>query len=153
MSDETRETTTKADRLVKLLTPANSEGYAAAAVRLRDARRLFHEIVAVQTTNPLNAAWQQTPHETLQEKQEAARWINAELRSLGIAIRGPKTGEAALIHADPVPYNHSGRFQVLLTSTDLGRKRTFSSATPFKVELIPHYERREPLAERWTTKT
>ncbi|MFO0901190.1 MAG: hypothetical protein U0836_27505 [Pirellulales bacterium] len=116
---------------------------------LRAARQLFHEFAAARLEPALNRAAAQRPQATLPDKQDLARWINGELRSLGIAVRCPRTGQPALLRGDPGHRQPAGRFQIQLISAEEARRRTSSFATLEPLQLCGNPERREPLAEYW----
>lgn len=145
---EQNEASERREELIAALASTHG-GYLRAAQHLRNARQLFHEQVAIQVAPLLNKYLEKVPKSTLQEKQELAKWVNAELRSLGLAVRCPKTGQAAMLRADPGHDEEHGRFQIALISNDLARKRTVSSPELFQLDLMANFERREPLAERW----
>lgn len=136
-------------RITELMTNGQDDNYASFAGRLRKARQLFHQLVAEQLAEPLNEQLRSTPHDSLEQKQQLARWTNAELRALGVAIRCPKTGEAAMLHAHSGNHPKRGRFQIGLIEVDSGRKKTVSSPELLTLELMAHPMRREPLAEYW----
>jgi len=142
-----KEPLARLDQIKLLLRFQDGDDYNTFASRVRIARKLFHEEIADIICDPFNKELPRRPHNTLVEKQELARWANAEMRSLGIAIHDKKTGDPASLRADTGGKN--GRFQIELISNDRGRKRTFTSADIFLVQLMPHFERREPLAELW----
>ena len=76
------------------------------------------------------------PIETLAEKRTAVKAVNGRLRSLGLAIRCPKTGLAARLVAHPGNHPERGRFQIELLG-DPPRRRTFSTPDPPPLELMP----------------
>ena len=84
------------------------------------------------------------PIETLAEKRTAVKAVNGRLRSLGLAIRCPKTGLAARLVAHPGNHPERGRFQIELLG-DPPRRRTFSTPDPPPLELMPEPPKREPM--------
>lgn len=82
------------------------------------------EELAARLSPKLSAQVRTMPHETYAEKQELAKWVNGQLRQLGLAVRCPKTGRPAILLADHGPDPQKGRFQV---QTVHDRKRTLSS--------------------------
>ena len=74
---------------------------------------------------------------TLPQKQEFAKSLNAELRSLGLAIRCPKTNRPSILLANPANHPAIGRFQLQHRGMDGKPKRPFSTANLKSVILMP----------------
>lgn len=138
-------------KLTNLLTGKRNESYEEIAVRLREARQVFHECVAQQLTQPLHQQMLAMPHETYEEKKNLAIWVNCELRAIGAALRCPNTGEATTLRVDRGSSKGDGRFR--LSPFIESSRRTFSSVAVFPITLMPHYERFEPLAGTWVDRT
>lgn len=134
-------------RLTKLLTEKRNESYEEVAIRLREAREVFHQCLAGQLKDPFNSEMQKRPTETLDDKKRFATWASAELRSLGCALRCKNTKKACAILAGPGRRKEVGQF--ILRPFDEPTRGTFSSVTAFEAEIVPHYLRREAMAERW----
>jgi hypothetical protein len=100
--------------IVKILGEAGSEDYLAAASKLRTARDAFHEEIASRLCDSLNNHIAKMPQSTLEDKKSLAKWLNAEMRSLGIAIRCLKSGGPAYLQAAVGDDRLRGRFQVCL---------------------------------------
>lgn len=137
----------KLRRIEQLLGERKRDDYKSLRARLTEARELFHDMLAERFTEAFNAHLAAQPQGTLQEKRSLARHANAELRNLGLAVKCPKTGEPAVFYGDPGHMPEEGRFQLGLASEEASRKRTFTSRTLFRVELMGRPVRREPLAE------
>ena len=139
----------KLRRITELVAPRDRETYGALHKRLAEARELFHDLLAERLTEGFNAHLASLPSQTMEQKQQLTRDANADLRALGLAVKCPKTGQPAVLHADRGNHPAEGRFQVALISAESNRKRTLSSPQLFSVELMGHPTRREPLAEHW----
>jgi hypothetical protein len=92
------------------------------------------EELATRLSPRLSAQVRAVPHDTYAEKQELAKWVNGQLRQLGLAVRCPKTGRAAILVADLGPNPEKGRFQI---QTVHDRKRTLSSVDLPDFSLMP----------------
>lgn len=136
-------------RIGELCAERKGDDYESMLNRLTEARELFHGMLAQRLTEPFNAHLAQQPQATLPEKQALTRNANADLRSLGLAIRCPRTSEAAVLHADGGHKLTDGRFQIGLIGSGRDRKRTVSSRELFAVELMSHPVRREGFAQYW----
>lgn len=75
------------------------------------------------------------PQDTYDEKRELAKWVNAELRRFGVAIKCPRTGLPAFLVADPGGRPGSGRFQLEVTQ-DGKPHRSVSSGTLMQLSLM-----------------
>lgn len=139
-------------KLIKLLQADTLGDYERTARRLRLARETLHEEVAHQLEPVLNQHVQDMPKESFEEKRDLSRWLNAELRNQGLAIRCPKTGKPAMLFADAGHDPSTGRFQLTLISDQDGRRRTKSSSELSEFELLAHFDRREPLSEFWSSR-
>lgn len=90
----------------------------------------------------------QIPQETYVQKQAVASWVNHELRSLGLAIRCPKTGKPAILVADLRGDDDSGsRFRLEIRADDGRRTRTYSSKELPALDLMADAVREEPFAK------
>jgi hypothetical protein len=74
---------------------------------------------------------------TLPQKQEFAKAVNAELRSLGLAIRCPKTNRPSILVAGSSNHPGIGRFQLEHKHMDGKPKRSYSTAVLKSVTLMP----------------
>jgi len=136
-------------RIVQLFKEAKSGSYSTVASRLREVRELVHEEIAERLSKPLNEHLAQIPHATLHEKQDLARFANAEMRCLGVAIRCPKTGLPAMLHANSGHDATKGRFQFSVIDHKPHPTRTVTSQTLPMLVLMPHFTRKEPLVDYW----
>jgi hypothetical protein len=118
-------------------------------VRLLNARVLFNEAVAELYCAPFNAYLQSSPQRTVDEKRQLSREANDKLRTLGLAIRCPRTGRAAWLLAD-AGGGPGGRFQLSLASQVPKRRKTVSFAALPSLTLVPRPERQEPFLRPWT---
>lgn len=143
-----QDSATRVLRIADLLQPADLDEFWSVTARLKELRNLVHKHIAYVLEPVLNHELSRRPHNTLTEKQDLTRWANSQMRSLGVAVQCPKTGEPAILRAG-VDGGEGGRFQVELIDQSRGRSRTVSSSTLFPIQLMPHPERREPLVEYW----
>lgn len=111
-------------RVLELLAATEPTEYPAFFDHLLALAVAVREELAARLSSRLAAQVRAMPHETYAEKQELAKWVNGQLRQLGLAVRCPKTGRPAILLADHGPDPEKGRFQV---QTVHDRKRTLSS--------------------------
>ncbi len=138
-------------KLVQLLSKEERGSYDKTATRLKEARDVFHECVALQLQDPLNEEFHSMPSATLEEKKTLVKWVNNELRSFGVAIRCPNTDKASSLAAGPLNSGDAGRFRLFPIGDS--QRRTFNSTQLFDLKLVPHFERRESLAELWVDRS
>ncbi len=96
----------------------------------------------------LNAEAAKLPQATYDEKKTLAKWINAELRRVGLAIRCPKTGNPCLIVATTGHSPLVGRFVLDYTDSEGKRQHPVSSVTLPTLQLMPDDLTRAPYGER-----
>lgn len=145
MTDRGRQNTrAKLEQIGELISGRHGDDYESLRGRLRQARELFHEILAERFTGSFNAKIATASHTTYTEKLDLARASNADLRLLGLAVRCPKTGAAAVLHATLMGSDGQGRLQVELIDSDPARRRTVSAADFPTVELIGFPDRGGP---------
>jgi hypothetical protein len=75
-----------------LATVPQDEKYGLLAPKLAGLSHEFREHVAARLAPALNAHVQALPQESLEQKKELGRWVNAELEAFGLAVQEPKTG-------------------------------------------------------------
>jgi len=85
----------------------------------------------------LNAHCSTLPQQTYDEKRALAKWVNAELRQFGLAIKCPKTGQSAYLVAHPGGRPGIGRFHLEVAGPDGSPQRTLTSAVLPELALIP----------------
>ncbi len=113
-------------------------------------KHAFNQKLAVDHGDSLKAELRRRPHETYQDKKELVKWVNSELRRLGLAFKSPKTGQAATFVARHGNHPGIGKFQIVSVEPD-GSEKTFN--TPdldtllSSLELMDAPSRREPLSE------
>ena len=73
--------------------------------------------------------------DTYDDKRALAKWVNAESKRFGLAIRCPKTGRPSALLADPA--GRSGRFQLFNDGPDGRKVRTLSSIKLPPLVLVP----------------
>jgi hypothetical protein len=113
------------NRIAELLAERDRESYEALRGRLREAREVFHELLADRFERGFNERLTKNSHSTYAEKLKIACRSNADLRLLGLAAACPKTGRPAVLHASPTEAS-GGRLQTELIDSDPPRQRTFS---------------------------
>jgi hypothetical protein len=147
------ETAERLKRIIDELGSERNDAYPALAAMGRDARDLLHELIASSIEAPLNKHLASLPQDSLPEKKELAKWLNSELRTLGLALKCPRTGKPSYLRAGDHYIAATGRFAICLTS-DRQRRRTLSSNTLFPIKLMPFPDRfrheSEPRPKSWT---
>jgi hypothetical protein len=103
----------------------------------------FREKLATRYGPELTAFLRSLPIDTLAEKRGAVQAVNMRLRSLGLAIRCPKTGLAARLVAHPGNHPERGRFQLELLG-DPPRRRTVSTPDVPPLTLMPEPPQHQP---------
>jgi hypothetical protein len=132
-----------------VLTRKVSGDYAAVAAWQKELHSAIQALLIERFEPAFNAQLASMPQATREEKKELCRWANAELRSLGLAIRCPKTGHAAILHTDLGYRPEAGCFQLELTGQEHGRRRTRTFVSLIPLELMPASPRVDPLAQYW----
>jgi hypothetical protein len=142
-----------AARAIALIGQAVADDYESVVQWQQQLREAIQELVIQRAEPAFNRKLASLPQATLAEKQELSRWANSQLRDvLRLAIRCPKTGQAARLHADH-GYNHAvGAFQTRLLGSESNYRPTKTSVMLFPLELRGDIPRREALAEYWTNK-
>jgi hypothetical protein len=105
-----------------------SRDYTKQVEGLRELRTAFHQELAAAFEPAFNAALDQTPQDNLEEKRQLCVDANATLKSLGLAINCPKTGQPAIMVADVQGRDDDqGRFRLEVRASSGHATRTFSS--------------------------
>lgn len=114
-----------------------SRDYTKQVEGLRELRTAFHQELAAAFEPAFNAALDQTPQDNLDEKRQLCTDANATLKSLGLAINCPKTGQPAIMVADVQGRDDDqGRFRLEVRAIRGHSSRTFSSRTLTHFELV-----------------
>jgi hypothetical protein len=124
------------------------ESYADASLLAEKMRHVFHEVLASAMQPRLNASLQATPHETYQQKQAMASWVNAELHNrLGLTIRCPRTGRSAILVADiRDAEKQASRLRLEVHYPGRKKERTYTSSGSIpELQLMEDPPRIEPL--------
>jgi hypothetical protein len=109
---------------------------------------VFRVSLAEKLEPALNARAATMPQETYEDKKTLAKWINAELRRLGLAIKDPKTGKPCHLVGDSGNKPGIGRFMLNYTE-DAGKLvHTVTSVTLPPLTLMPDDLSRAPYGER-----
>jgi hypothetical protein len=111
------------------------EGYLPLTGKLADVDKAFRVAIARRVTDAFNRHVVTMPAASYDDKRALARWVNAELRRLGLALVCPKTRRPAVLLADPGGAAGVGRFQFQSEGPDGRKVRAYSSATLPVVEL------------------
>jgi hypothetical protein len=134
------------DRKSNALSPG--DGYAAKAAALSGIRHNAMQQIADELAVELNAKIQAMPKDSYEDKKAITRFVNAELRRFGMAIRCPKTGEPSTMQATPTANRVDfGRFTIRHRNAD--GKVVCGADTPTlpTLELIEARPRREGWVE------
>ena len=110
------------------------EDYETRRCLLEQLSDISRSVIAAALEPSLNKYAATVPHETYDEKKELAKWINAELRRFGLAIKSPDTGSPCLIVATTGRNPAVGRFVLDYTDEFGKRHHPLSSGT------LPHLE-------------
>jgi hypothetical protein len=120
------------------------------ASRFQTATHVFRTRIAELLEGPLNDHLRSLPQETPSEKQALATWVNAQLRTLGLAVRCPKTGRpSALISDVKESGSRIGRFRTENRDENGLKVRPWTSTHLPLLELLEDDPRLEPLVA-WT---
>lgn len=140
-------------RACELVEDEKTCSYAELVMRLRDAQQAFHEAVAERFAPALNSHLGGLPSDRHTEKQAIARDVNADLRSLGLAIACPKTGKPAVLLASPGHEPSKGRFQIgLIDALATNRARHSSSVALPVLSLRPRAYGSQTSCGQWTNR-
>ncbi|HKQ48575.1 MAG TPA: hypothetical protein VJZ71_10940 [Phycisphaerae bacterium] len=105
-----------------------------------DAARLLEPALAAEASRQ--------PQRTYDEKKTLAKWVNAELRRIGLAIRCPRTGRPSLLLANAGGQPGIGRFHLEHTDAEGRRHRSVTSVALPELKLMPDELTRAPYGER-----
>jgi hypothetical protein len=115
---------------------------------MRELHEVARELIAREFEACLNEEARSLPQSTYEEKKALAKWVNAELRELGLALRCPKTRRPAILRGNTVGHSDAGRFHLEITDERGIRRRTVNSSTLPSLELCPDDLARAPYGER-----
>ena len=116
---------------------------------LEELDREHKQRIAVDVRKSLAEEMQRRPHDSYEEKKELSKFVNAELRKFGLAIKCPKTGRPSSLIANPGYRPGEGRFQ--LFNEDEDGKKVRSLSTPHLSTLLESLElvADDPDRKRW----
>jgi hypothetical protein len=136
------------EKIKELIDEVSPRLYKSAAASARELVALTKQEIAHRLAPLLNKHLHGLKQDTYTEKQAIASWVNSELRSLGLAIRCPKTGRPAILIADiRSGGEESSRFRLEIVNEEGRRERTFTTAHELPdLELIEDSPRLEGLA-------
>ena len=134
----------------ELVQTPNCESYRASADWALRLQMEVQRAIAKLLAPLLNDQLRELPQQTYEQKKELCRWVNAELRNLGLAVLCPKTGLPAMMHAAPGNHPELGRFEIQLSGSTSQRKRTRFFPELIPIQLCNATERQEPLVNYWT---
>jgi hypothetical protein len=107
--------------------------------QLHRATDLFLHEIAERVCGPMNDYLRTMPQATLEEKKALAKWLNAQLGAMGLAIRCPKSNSPAFVVADIGDNPRVGRFQLRVSDNgESSRSRTTLSRVELpRLEFTP----------------
>lgn len=146
-SEKEARRSTRLDRITKLLRPRPGR-FMETHEQLLHLRVLVHEHIADLVSESLNRELEVAPQETIEEKRVLARWVNAAMRDLSLAICAPG-GLPAIVHASPGDPPNEGRFQLELLGGTHGRRRFASSSKLQNIQPMPYLERGNRFDALW----
>ncbi len=111
------------------------EGYQPLTGKVLDVDQSFRRALAARLEEPLNQQVSVMPAATYDDKRAVARWVNSELRRVGLALVCPKTRRPSVLLADPGGTPGIGRFQFQSESPEGRKVRAYSSAMLPRLEL------------------
>jgi hypothetical protein len=128
--------------------------YAERYLALTEIRHVFLQVLAENLQNCLNEHLKSIPEDTLAEKQALATWVNEQLRSLGLAVRCPKTNLPGILTADfkDSANNEVSRFRVEVRNERRGRFKSMAVNTLFDLTLMEDAQRQEALSRGFKTR-
>lgn len=109
------------------------------AVRMAFARQLEPAI---------NAQAANLPQGDYEKNKQLAKWVNAEIRRFGLALRAPNAEDPCLLVGALGPRGTGGRFFLEYTDSAGRRHRPLTSTTLPHLELIPDMLERVPYGSR-----
>lgn len=111
----------------------------ARAETLAAIRGVFHEEVAATMTPVLNDALRSRTVKSLQDRKRLAAWIDHIASPLGLAVQCPRTGEPALLVAEPMDtqVRGQGRFTYWVNDRRYGIHRSSSERDLSPLSIIP----------------
>lgn len=118
--------------------------YAEQRAVLTKATDFTREAIAQVLAPSLNKQAGELAQDTYEDKKHLAKWINAELRRFGLAVKCPKTGFPCLLVATTGNRPSIGRFVLDYTDADGKRHHPISWATLPHLQLMPDDLTRSP---------
>jgi hypothetical protein len=132
-ADERRE------MILQLLSAGDARPFSQALADLHRLRQLVHEEIARQFEGPLNDEISNvTDGGVLTDKADIARWVNAQLASLGLGIVYPGSSDPGHLTSD------SNRFRIAKSHIAPRQSRTGSFARVPNLKLMPDIGPRGP---------
>jgi hypothetical protein len=98
---------------------------------------VVREKIAEAMEPAINAQAATMPQSTYEEKKALAKWLNAETRRLGLALKAPKTGMPCFLVATTGNHPSTGRFVFDYVDEQGRRQHPMSSATLPHLALMP----------------
>ena len=108
----------------------DKDTYVALAAQLREEMHAARMQIAAELAPALNIHIRAMPHGTYDEKRELARWVNAELEPLGLAVQCPKTGLPAKLRGMAGHWRGIGRFGIEVSIDGKQKTPTVSDSLP-----------------------
>lgn len=132
------------DRIVHRL-PAEYDARRRALAEVADG---FRQQVAQALEGEFNRRIGELPQATYEDKKTVAKFVNAELRRFGLAIRSPRTGDPTLLQAYPGNHPDVGRYRLDYTDAEGHRHHAVSWTTLPRLELMLDNLTRAPYGQR-----
>lgn len=113
-----------------------SSDYDTALVQLQAANRLFREELAERLEPALNTFVKNASPESLHQRREIARRVNAELATLGLSLYSDRTHSEAYLKANTAD-NATGRYQLMSMRKTGDWRAAESSVSHIPLRLTP----------------
>lgn len=137
MVERSEERAERLERALRSLRGRPTSDYGEIRDALSDLTNATRDVVADRLQVALNEKLRTVPQATYEDKRELAKWVNAELRRFGVALRCPKTGRPAFLVGHPGGQEGVGRFHLEVTNESGRPVRTVTSVTLPHLELMP----------------
>jgi hypothetical protein len=137
-------------RLLEWMREPMPEDFEKLVAALQEGRRVFVEEIGSRLEPAFNAEVVRRPHGTYEEKKELSKWVNHELRGLGLTLACPKTGLPAYVTGNTGSDRRVGRFVFHALQPDGTRFVSLSAGTLPRLRLLPALteHHRQPWVDR-----
>ena len=148
VSKETDERTEFLRAVLEELLGSLPSGYSARRTALAELSDVFRDAIARALEPALNEHLKAMPQATYDDKKDLAKYVNAELRRFGLALRSRKTDHPTLLRCDPGRQMQEGRFQLDYIDAEGRRHRPENSSKLPYLNLMVDDLTRVPYGER-----